>query len=570
MLALSRRQAGRFATVIVAVMAVAVATVPRAFGTPAAVIASIGSATLTTTMSTSSSSPGECLPASQGAYCVSCASEEAAALAFTAPSVEATVGGGSVVPPSVAATCGGSPVNAPVIHIRLIAGTALASFQPFNEGIVIGNASGLAVLPPISGGLGDGTFSVEASWAGATAILSGAVKGALSGIVPPENPSSDVEEYSSPEDCPGEINTSSACTLLFTEEINEGRSIQGIGPLVLPSNWESLSTPQQLFVLTNLERSARGLQTITGLSEVLDASAQLGAESDSDPPAPSGLGTPAGFTSNIFDEILSHGQIGFAGSIWASGPNDLEAMFGWMYNDGDKDWGHRRIILHDSGFYACGSSCAMGAAFANSGGNGSYAEVFEAGLAPPLALNFSWSQELPNLPGCEQAGDSCSWSGIPRFSPPTRMTKTTSNAKPRGSAYTASHSSLTGVRMGRPKLSLRLSTRKGAAPIRKITISVPSIISFSTSREMLVKGIIVQLGKKKLKFTAKASHYKLTIILKTPASGFQITVKSPAITVSKALARSIDAGKRKTLKVVITATNTSHSSTLITLKLRAT
>ena len=553
-------------------MAVAVTTAPRAFGTPAAVRASLGSATLTTktkTKTTSSSSPGECLPASQGAYCVSCASEEAAALRFTAPSVEATVGGGSVVPPSVAATCGRSPVNAPVIRIRLIAGTASASFQPFNEGVVIGNASGLAVLPPISGGLGDGTFSVQASWAGATAILGGVVTGALSGIVPPENPPSDVEEYSSPEDCFGEVNTSPACTLLFTEEINEGRSIQGIGPLVLPSNWESLSTPQQLFVLTNLERSARGLQTVTGLSEALDASAQLGAESGSDPSAPSGLGTPAGFTSNIFDQILSHGQIGFAGSIWASGPSDLEAMFGWMYNDSDKDWGHRRIVLHDTGVDACGSSCAMGAAFANSGGNGSYAEVFEAGLAPPLALSFSWSQELPDLPICEQTGDFCSWVGIPRFSPPARGARTTGNAKPRGSAYTASHSSLTGVRTGRPKLSLRLSTRKGAAPIRKVTISVPSVISFSTSTEMLAKGIIVELENKQLKLSAKASHYKLTIILKTPASGFQITVESPAITVSKALARSVDAGKRKTLKVVVTATNTRHSSTPITLNLRA-
>ena len=86
---------------------------------------------------------------------------------------------------------------------------------------------------------------------------------------------------------------------------------------------------------------------------------------------------------------------------------------------------------------------------------------------------------------------------------------------------------------------------------------------------MLAKGIIVELENKQLKLSAKASHYKLTIILKTPASGFQITVESPAITVSKALARSVDAGKRKTLKVVVTATNTSHSSTPITLKARA-
>jgi hypothetical protein len=133
-----------------------------------------------------------------------------------------------------------------------------------------------------------------------------------------------------------------------------------------------------------------------------------------------------------------------------------------------------------------------------------------------------------------------------------------------------SHASLSGVRKGKPKLSFALRTRNGAAAIKTATIRVPQGLSFSSSPKTLAKGLVVKSGRKQLKFTARASRRKLTITLKTPASGFQITLTTPTITVSKALAKSVDAGKVKTVQVLLTVTNTSHSNTPITLKLRAT
>ena len=204
--------------------------------------------------------------------------------------------------------------------------------------------------------------------------------------------------------------------------LNAGRRSEGLGPLVLPRNWSSLTVPEQIFVLTELERTARGLQPDTGLAADWNAAARAGADAGADPTRP-GAGAHGGFLS-----------------IWAGGqPNPIVAMVGWIYDDGyfpdhttpniacsratpSGCWGHRDAILRDTAATACEQRCAVGAGYSPTGfsaaGPGSeresYAEVFGIGAGDnPDPLMFRWATELPQLPACERVRDSCGWAGLP-------------------------------------------------------------------------------------------------------------------------------------------------------------
>ncbi len=151
-----------------------------------------------------------------------------------------------------------------------------------------------------------------------------------------------------------------------------GAAMEGLAPLPLPSNWASLSDPQQGFVLMNLERIERGETPLVGISATLDSYAEQGAEADTDP--------------------------SFGPSIWAS-DDFLAAMVGFLYDDGPGPdgfnlactstvtwgcWGHRDNILED----ATDPSLAAGLA---DGPSGDAAAVFADGYPD---LNFSWASEL--------------------------------------------------------------------------------------------------------------------------------------------------------------------------------
>jgi hypothetical protein len=80
--------------------------------------------------------------------------------------------------------------------------------------------------------------------------------------------------------------------------------------MVLPTNFLSLTIPEQMFVLTNLERVDRGVAPIEGLAYELNAYARAGANAGEDP-----------------------GNPGAGHSIYA-GAFNFGALFGWMYDDG--------------------------------------------------------------------------------------------------------------------------------------------------------------------------------------------------------------------------------------------
>jgi len=99
-------------------------------------------------------------------------------------------------------------------------------------------------------------------------------------------------------------------TAALVTAIDAVRSAEGVGPLVLPSNWASLEHVQHLAVLVDLERTARGLAPFAGMTATLDAAAQAAALAGTDP------------------------TLGAAGN-WAGGtPTSLVTDFAWMYDDG--------------------------------------------------------------------------------------------------------------------------------------------------------------------------------------------------------------------------------------------
>ena len=77
--------------------------------------------------------------------------------------------------------------------------------------------------------------------------------------------------------------TGDACTQFVLAAIDHARALEGVRPMVLPSNWSSLTVGQQLFVVADLERVDRGLPPYLGLNGALGSAAQSAATSNAGP-----------------------------------------------------------------------------------------------------------------------------------------------------------------------------------------------------------------------------------------------------------------------------------------------
>ncbi len=227
--------------------------------------------------------------------------------------------------------------------------------------------------------------AVAAALVTCLAVPAGAV-----GILPPDNP-------------PGNVPISSSD---YLASIDAARAVEGVGPMnVTEDTVATLPVAEQMFIVLNEERVDRGLPPIAYMSAQLDAQAQLGADSASDPAIPA---------------TLSGGSsVSWGGSIWAGG---LSSVFGadyyWMYSDGlggaqaattNEDcsaqdpsgcWGHRDIILHQ--FATCGSAgptLVMGAAFSATGSPGGSIAALVVGTCgdPPTDVTLTWQQVLSSV-----------------------------------------------------------------------------------------------------------------------------------------------------------------------------
>ncbi|HVA02375.1 MAG TPA: hypothetical protein VMU64_01400 [Acidimicrobiales bacterium] len=189
----------------------------------------------------------------------------------------------------------------------------------------------------------------------------------------------------------GQYDDSQACLSATLQAIANGRSHEGLGPMVLPTNWPQLSPEQQIFVATNLERTARGLPPMSAMAAALDQAALHGAVQNVDP------GPPGGFP-------YSQWASNWAGAVG----NPLEAIYFWMYDDGVGSanidctpsdpsgcWGHRENILVSLPCH----ECLMGTGWYTTGyrGDPSLTELLVETSGTP-ALDFSWQQESAYLP----------------------------------------------------------------------------------------------------------------------------------------------------------------------------
>jgi hypothetical protein len=250
---------------------------------------------------------------------------------------------------------------------------------------------------------------------------------AAAGVVPPLNPVSNITPspgYSGPcgslaapnPYCP------SGLTLIYGD-----RQAEGVSPMSLPTNWNALTPPEQMFVMTNEERIDRGIPPISGLSANLDAYAQAAANSGTDP---------------SFPPYANGG-----GSTYASTPSVGMALAMWMYDDGPggtnadcppsgggQCWGHRDIIL---GQY--NSPSMMGVGY----GTGT-TQLFVGGDTVDTPY-FTWAQEIPLLPvGVFPYGIDDSFPYVANSSALPRQAQTTTIQLWASGAYMNITASLTG------------------------------------------------------------------------------------------------------------------------------
>jgi ribosomal protein L24E len=191
----------------------------------------------------------------------------------------------------------------------------------------------------------------------------------------------------------------SACLQASITSLNAGRASEGLPNVKLPSNFDSLSRIDQLFVLINEERVVRGLPPVYGVASMLQNDALAGAKASADPT----------LTVNVPTD-----PYGNYGSIYAFNYSTAADVFEWMYDDGYGGtnfdcttasspgcWGHRDIIL---GTTQSGSSYVMGIGSVNTSfaaSTGTYMEQ-DAGIFVPvtnlelsqLQYVYTWSQAV--------------------------------------------------------------------------------------------------------------------------------------------------------------------------------
>jgi hypothetical protein len=195
---------------------------------------------------------------------------------------------------------------------------------------------------------------------------------------------------------PSGLDSSAPCLDAALAALNAARALEGVKPMVLPAGYGQLSVADQTFVAVNLERVDRGLPPFTALTAALNANAQIGANDANDPPDPGG-----GY--RVVD------------TEWAGGSsNGLDAVYGWMYDDGIGSgnldcpkkggsgcWGHRHGLLDDFGTVG---TMVMGAAVNPTGDTGvdrggpSIGATLAVTSKPIGATTFTWAQVLATLP----------------------------------------------------------------------------------------------------------------------------------------------------------------------------
>jgi hypothetical protein len=224
------------------------------------------------------------------------------------------------------------------------------------------------------------------------------------GIVPPQNPSQSLPPNPNfSNTCPWNQNIdTTTCNTTILSAVNNARTVlESLHSMSLNlTAYENLTTPQQIFVITNIERVDRGLTPVVALTNQLDTVAQSGITNSTDPYL-------NGWTLTGGTQVYSWG------SNWAGGTtNALGSDYYWMYDDGYPSsngdctsqnspgcWGHRDNVLGT--FITTGQCSSNPNTYMGTGYNiSSYDEILVGGCgAVPTDEVFTWQQALALLNG---------------------------------------------------------------------------------------------------------------------------------------------------------------------------
>jgi len=214
-------------------------------------------------------------------------------------------------------------------------------------------------------------------------------------ILPPTSPAANIAESPNFAATCRQTGTESAPCIAATEQATAAaRAIEGLGAMVLPSDYTALSPAEQLFVLTDIERVDRGLPPVVGMVAQLDTDAQNAAAANTDPTPAS---VPPGTTVTRW------------ASNWGEGAGPLGSNYNWLYDDGpgsgDIDcsaanpgscWGHRDNILgfNASVIAASHSTLVMGAAEATVASDSPWTSdaVLFALMTGTPTYTYTWAQ----------------------------------------------------------------------------------------------------------------------------------------------------------------------------------
>ncbi|HEY7967351.1 MAG TPA: hypothetical protein VID68_10000 [Solirubrobacteraceae bacterium] len=230
------------------------------------------------------------------------------------------------------------------------------------------------------------------------AVIYAAVGASVAAAAP--NPSQNMP-ISFPASCVSP--TSSACEDAIVADLDRARAAMGLSAYTLPADFDTLPPPEQIFILSNLDRTAYGLLPASGLSPQLDGAAQTGVADSTDPDPSSDI--PAGSGAYSWD------------ANWAGGyPNAPYAYYGWMYDDGYGSpnidcstpsapgcWGHRQDVL---AFPTTGQVVMGAASGTGSSGSPGYAMtmVWTASTSSWTSLDYTWAQALADIASSPSSG----------------------------------------------------------------------------------------------------------------------------------------------------------------------
>jgi hypothetical protein len=185
--------------------------------------------------------------------------------------------------------------------------------------------------------------------------------------------------------------TLTKCETASVAGIDAARKKEHVAAIKFPSNYLHLSLAEQLFVVNDLERKARGLTPVPGLNTALDALAQQGANGNADPEGPAGYSWGSNWGDTIEGALVLDYMLMYDDG---RGGNNLDCQHGNYTGC----WGHRDNILNTqwTGTSEGGSASHVDQKLKFGGRTylvESVASLFVSDYRPRHKLSFTWAAE---------------------------------------------------------------------------------------------------------------------------------------------------------------------------------